>query len=236
MIPQKSDALWRALAVVTVMCLATITAILVRREFFPATVAIELPEPGPERPRGPEPPVRVDDWNSVISRGHRIGPANAPITLVEFSDFECPSCRRFALETLPALRSTFPDQIALIYRHYPLRNHLLALPAARAAECAALQGRFAEFHDLAFREIDSLKASAFQWLAKTSGVPNATAFTRCTASKETAAAIEQDLAEVRRIGGTGTPTLVLNGMLLRPPYNPANLSIHIRNALARENR
>ena len=232
----QTDRLWRVLAVVTASCIVLITAILVRNTIWPS-MAVEMPVgatmPTREGPAPPQPPVEVDDWKRVAGRGHRIGPLDAAVTIVEFSDFECPACRRFATETFPALQQRFPGQVSLLYRHYPLRSHLAALPAARAAECAAAQGRFEAFHDVLFAQGDSLRALAFGWLAKEAGVADLPSFDRCAKSTARVPAIEMDLAEVRRIGGQGTPTLVVNGMLVRPPYSPAALSGHIQAALTR---
>jgi protein-disulfide isomerase len=228
---------WLTLAVVTASCIVVNTAILVRNTFWPGSVTVEIPVgPSLAMPAGPpppQPPVEVDDWKRVAGGGHRMGPADAAVTIVEFSDFECPACRRFASETFPALQQRFPGQLALVYRHYPLRSHAAALPAARAAECAASQGRFEAFHDVLFAQVDSLRGLAFRWLAGQAGVADLDAFDRCAKSTARVSAIEADLAEVRRIGGQGTPTLVVNGMLIRPPYSPAALSGHIQAALTR---
>jgi protein-disulfide isomerase len=230
-----SDQLWRVLAVVTASCIMLITAILVRNTIWPAAAELQSPrlDRGTESGLVPPPPVEVDDWKRVASSGHRIGPANAAVTIVEFSDFECPACRRFANETFPALQQRFPGQVALLYRHYPLRAHAAALPAARASECAAAQGRFEAFHKVLFSQTDSLRALAFQWMAREARVADRDAFARCVASTARVSAIEMDLAEARRIGGQGTPTLVVNGMLVRPPYSPAALSGHVQAALSK---
>jgi hypothetical protein len=83
----------------------------------------------------------VGNWADLEQAGHRIGPASAKLTIVEFGDFECPACGEFE-HTLQQVRRAYPKDVAVVFRHWPLPYHKLAYPAARAAECAADQGRF----------------------------------------------------------------------------------------------
>jgi protein-disulfide isomerase len=101
-------------------------------------------------------PVSISDWPQVSSRGHHLGSARQGINVVVFSDFECPACRRFAVETLPVIERRFGAQITVLFRHWPLRQHRFAYSAARAAECAARQGRFRAFNEEVFRQQDSI--------------------------------------------------------------------------------
>lgn len=229
----SADATWRVLAIVAVSCLVVITVSLVRRELVtPEVDAGTIARSAVRTSRGSQPPVRVNEWERIAQKGHRIGSVSAPVTIVEFADFECPACRKFALETFPAVQRQFPDQVALVYRHYPLQSHAMALPAARAAECAAAQGRFEAFHDLLFVRRDSLRTGAFSWIAREAGVRDLSAFDACLGQDGSLKSVESDLAEVRRIGGSGTPTLVINGLLIRPPYSLAAVSRHVEAALA----
>jgi protein-disulfide isomerase len=123
--------------------------------------------------------------------------------------------------------------VALLYRHWPLPNHRFAFPAARASECAAKQGRFEAFHDVLFAQQDSLPAKSFAQFAREAGDPNLAAFERCASSQQPVVAIERDLAEARRIGGTGTATIVINGMLIRAPYSDGSLAAQVQKALDR---
>jgi protein-disulfide isomerase len=77
------------------------------------------------------------------------GPAAAPVTILEWSDFQCPFCRQ-AQDTMARLLGEFPDSVRLVFKDFPLRSHEGALPAALAARCAGAQGRFWEYHDLLF--------------------------------------------------------------------------------------
>ena len=166
------------------------------------------------------PPVMLEDWRTLAAVGHRFGPRDADVTVVVFSDFECPMCRTFATETYPRFAAGFAGTTALVYRHWPLSKHRLAYPAAKASECAASQGRFREFHDLIYREQNSLGLRTFRQFAMDAGVRELDAFDECYASVEEVAAIQRDIEAVRQIGGTGTPTVVVNGWLLRGGVGP----------------
>lgn len=84
---------------------------------------------------------------------HVLGDMNAKVTLIEYSDFQCPFCDKFFRETYPLLKKEYVDtgKVRLVYRHFPLSFHPLAEPAARASECANEQGKFWEMHDGIFK-------------------------------------------------------------------------------------
>lgn len=161
-------------------------------------------------------PVReVADWTSYTTRGNRLGPVDAPVTIVEWGDFECSACR--AVEPhLRAVRRKYPDDVAILYRHWPLEIHPLAYPAARAAECSAQQGRFEEYHRLLYDKASWRfdPRSTFIDFAEDAGVSDVKAFTTCLDSDEAVPAIEEDIAAVMAVGGTGTPTLLVNNVLV----------------------
>jgi protein-disulfide isomerase len=115
---------------------------------------------------------------------------------------------------MPGLRSKYQSDLAIVFRHWPLAHHRFAYPAARAAECAAAQGAFASFHDAVFKNQDRLGLKTFTALAAESGVADLNAFDRCSADSLPVLAIDEDVAAAKAIGGTGTPTIVVNGWLL----------------------
>jgi protein-disulfide isomerase len=152
-------------------------------------------------------PARVE----IATAGHPArGPAAAPVTIVEFSDFECPFCGGL-FPTLNTLQKNYPDRVRIVYRQFPLRNiHPRAEKAAEAALCANEQGRFWEMHDSLFGHqddlgIDALKARAAELKLNTA------AFNACLDSGKQAAAINADIADGMKAGVTGTPTLFING-------------------------
>jgi protein-disulfide isomerase len=99
--------------------------------------------------------VQLDEPVNAVD--HVLGPPNAPVTVVEYGDFECPNCKQ-AAPAVKVLLDTFAGRIRFAYRHFPLEQpHPHALPAAEAAECAGAQGKFWEMHDLLFDKQQHLK-------------------------------------------------------------------------------
>lgn len=88
----------------------------------------------------------IDGWERLAADGHRIGPWEAAVTILEWGDYECPFCRRLDPGIRAVLRE-HPRSVALVYRHFPMSYHEHAYRAARLAECAAALGRFAEAHE-----------------------------------------------------------------------------------------
>ena len=170
------------------------------------------PSPGMRPPQD----HRISDslWHAVLASGRRIGPSSAPITIVEFADFECPACRSFELSVVAKMRRLYPNDFAVQFHHWPLPYHHLAYPAARAAECAAAQDRFAAFHDMVYELQDSLGLKSFASFATQSGVPDSAAFTKCVSTPDLVAAIESDVALAKLVGGGGTPTILVEGVVL----------------------
>jgi protein-disulfide isomerase len=160
-----------------------------------------------------------------------MGPAHAPVTIVEFADFECPACRLVTRTALRAIRAEYPTKVAILFRHWPLSYHPHAYPAARAAECAAAQDRFAEFHDLLYKLQDSLGHKSMSGFAKDAEVPDIAAFDRCDALTDTIPIIEADIPEVTALGGTGTPTIIVNGLQLMTVPDSGSLEQLVRAAI-----
>ncbi|HYW05960.1 MAG TPA: DsbA family protein [Longimicrobium sp.] len=191
-----------------VACALTVTGLAVRREIAPPPAPLLA---------GVEPPRAVPQWRSFV-KGDRIGPADPRVTIVEFSDFQCPYCRTMAAR-LKAIRDRHPNDVAVVYRHFPLSYHPHAKAAARASWCAGRQGRFEAYHDALFAHQDSLGTIAWTLLASRAGVSDSVGFARCLSNADPVAEIELDIADARRLGVSGTPTLLINDQLLKsvPP-------------------
>ncbi|MEO5799695.1 MAG: thioredoxin domain-containing protein [Gemmatimonadales bacterium] len=213
------DRLSQLGTVVVVACAVAVTGLLVRRELLtrPLSPAIV----GREALGGKELPA--DTWRTLVSGGHTIGDSNAPVTIVEFADFECPACRRLALDGLEGVLASRSQDVRLIFRHWPLPYHRFALPAARAAECAANQGKFAQMAAVLFAKQDSLGLTPFSSFAFEAGIPDSTAFASCVTSTQRMAAVATDTALLKGLDAIGTPTLILNGRVLRGVPNRAQL-------------
>ena len=155
-----------------------------------------------------EPPRQV-----VAAAGHPDkGPKDAPIELIEFSDFQCPFCQR-ANPTVQQVLKTYGDRIHFVYRHYPLPNHPNARPAAEAAACAAEQGRFWEYHDVLFENASRLTDADLKTHASAAGLDSAK-FGACVDSHRFKNQVDQDIKDANAAGVSGTPAFFINGRAL----------------------
>ena len=137
------------------------------------------------------------------------GPADAPVTIVEFSDYQCPACRR-AQEALSVVLGEFPGRVRLVYKDFPLRFHAGAEPAAVAARCAAEHGRFWEYHDFLWITQPAFARDDLLLYATRLGLPRE-AFAACLDAGRYRAAVAGDVREGHAAGVTGTPTFFVNG-------------------------
>jgi protein-disulfide isomerase len=152
-----------------------------------------------------EPPILA-----VSTQGHAaLGPDPAPVTIVEFSDFQCPYCQQ-SVQVLKELRHLYGDKIRLVYRDYPGPNHPYARQAAEAAQCAGEQGKFWEYHDLLFDRQSSGTGWDFVALAREAGLQQS-AFEICLSSGRFREEITKDLQDGLKLGITSTPTFFVNG-------------------------
>jgi|CXWL01.1.fsa_nt_gi protein-disulfide isomerase len=198
------------MAVMSVALAATVTW----RVFFPPRVG-----GGGETQQA----VVVPGWEKYAVGRHQFGPADAPITIIEFADFECPACRQFNLEVLGPLRKKHPSEIRWVFRHWPLEYHRFAAPAARAAECAADQGRFEPFHDAVYQWQDSLGLITWNRFAAEAKIVDTVAFTRCNSLPGPNAIAEADARVAVELKGKGTPMVIVNG--LRFPGVPSQAEL-----------
>jgi protein-disulfide isomerase len=166
----------------------------------------DAPSPNPNQPPTPPPPPAKVEVNveGLPSRG----PANAPITILEISDFECPFCSR-AWGTVDRIMQEYPGKIRLTFRNFPLQFHQNARPAAEAAMSAGDQGKFWEMYDKIF----STKAIDRQSLinhAKELKL-DMKKFTKCLDEQCHRDQIDRDLQESAKLGVNGTPCFFING-------------------------
>ncbi len=139
------------------------------------------------------------------------GPDDAKVTIIEFSDFQCPYCARFHAQTLPRILDEYGDQIRFVYRDFPLENiHPRARPAAIAAECADDQGKFWEYHDLLFTNQTALDDASLKGYASQLGLDNDD-FASCYDAKKHDGEVSEDLSAGLEVSVTGTPTFFING-------------------------
>jgi protein-disulfide isomerase len=163
------------------------------------------------RTRAPAVPVTVvSDWQSYASTGHRLGASDPLVTVVVFTDYECPACNLFAKQ-MDSVLVRHPESVAMVIRHFPIEGHDLARPASEAAVCAAEQGRFLEYHRILFKKPELLERRPWSAFAREAGVRDTTALLDCLRAERTQAAVERDVMAGRRLGIEGTPTFLVNG-------------------------
>jgi protein-disulfide isomerase len=196
------------------------------RSSRPATVPQPMPEkrepaaraeqpqapaasPPQAQPRPPKPSPNERKQVAVAADDATMGPANAKVTIVEFSDFQCPFCSKVE-PTLKQIRDAYPDSVRIVFKHNPLPFHKDANLAAQAAVEATKQGRFWEFHDKLFQNNKSLKREDLERHAQDLGLD----LQRFRAALDTSAhtaQVQRDMSEAQSLGATGTPAFFVNG-------------------------
>ena len=148
-----------------------------------------------------------------------LGPSNAPIELVEFSDFQCPFCYR-AHPTIKQVLNTYGSKVRFVYRNYPLPNHPNARPAAEAAQCANEQGQFWAYHDRLFADQTKLDDADLKASAAALGM-DAGRFNACFDTHKYKARVDADMQAGNEAGVNGTPAFFINGRMLSgaQPYD-----------------
>lgn len=166
-----------------------------------------------------------------LSAAHRAGPANAPVQILVYSDFQCSFCRQLTT-VLHRVRAEFPNDVAIMYRHFPLPGHPRAFPAAVASECAAEQGAFWEYHDKLFSEGGELDDARLVELAASLKLDQPR-FTACLQSAAPKRAVEANLQEAMELGLPGAPSLFINGHRFEGVPTYENVVNRIKEQLAR---
>jgi protein-disulfide isomerase len=156
-------------------------------------------------------------WNKIYdvktSTAPVRGAATAPVTIIEFAEFQCPFCTRVR-PTLEQIENTYKDRVRFVWKHLPLVSiHSHAMDAAIAAEAARKQGRFWEYHDKLFANQSQLEPDALRKYAEELGL-DLTRFDRDRADQEVKTRVLEDMTEATSLGVTSTPTFFINGRLV----------------------
>jgi protein-disulfide isomerase len=159
-----------------------------------------------------EDPVKIPVNGSPV-----LGPANAKITIIEFSDFQCPYCIQ-AVPELEAVLKAYPTQAKLIFKQFPLEIHSKAFLAASSALAANNQGKFWAMHNAMFAHHNELSRETFVKLAQDLGL-DVERFKKDMDSEEIKHAVEKDVDDGDRAGVEGTPTIFINGQRYNGPIN-----------------
>lgn len=159
----------------------------------------------------PQVPELVE-WE-ILPTDHVLAVGDPQVTVIEYSEFQCPFCGQFARNALPTLRKDYIEtgKVRWIFRHFPLRSiHTHAQAAAEASECAADQGKFWEYHDLLFQHQSDLTKADLKSYAGQLGLDQET-FDACLDSGAKAARVQIDVDSGQASGIPGTPTFLING-------------------------
>jgi len=176
--------------------------------------AIQVQQQAAAPAQAPQPAARIE--NVSADNDPYFGPEDAPVQIVEFSDFQCPYCARFYQQTLTDLKAQYGDKVRFVYRDFPLSSiHPDAEKAAEAAECANEQGKFWDLHDAMFgnQTVTGVGLDAVTNMAGDIGL-DMDKFNECVSSGKYADEVAKDLQDGSSYGVSGTPTFFINGVRL----------------------
>jgi protein-disulfide isomerase len=202
--------------------------------------AVAIPETNPEEPVQVLPPLLNDPFppattvTPVDGSDHIRGNAQAPVTVIVYSDYECPFCQQHA-PNIQRLLMEFPQDVRVVYRNYPLSFHPHAQEAAEAAECVgrvAGSSAFWSMHDQLFAQGSNLGAVSYTSLATQLGV-NPQSFVACMNAHESVGKVNQDVMTGNQSGVNGTPATFINGVLISGAVPYESLRQAVQQALPR---
>jgi protein-disulfide isomerase len=170
---------------------------------------LQVAAAGPAAPQAPDPNKR---YPATVDGAPVMGPETAAVTIVEFSDFQCPFCKRVG-PTLKQIKEEYGDQVRIAFKHQPLSIHPKAPAAHAAAEAAHRQGKFWEMHDLIFANQKEMSPEKYVEYA-TQLELDVERFKADVESEEIKARISADKLEAAKLSASGTPTFFINGLLL----------------------
>lgn len=162
-----------------------------------------------------EVPIYIDEWEK-FERDHNatLGPDDAKIVIVEYTDFQCPFCQRHQEGTRKNLLKKYEGKIQLVYKHFPLQEiHPMAMLSAIAAQCAKREGKFWEVEEVFFKNSKKLDKELIVTIGKSVGLGDA--YANCIENKTTRAEVEKDIEDGVESGVSGTPTFLVNGKILK---------------------
>lgn len=172
------------------------------------------PNAGAEAPAAP-----TVDMKQLVDNDYVLGDKNAPVTIVEFSDYQCPFCKKFWSDSFEQIKTTYIDtgKVKFIYRDFPLGFHQNAQKAAEAAECAGEQGKYFGMHDKLFQNGQAdgtgLNVADLKKYAQELGL-NTAKFNECLDSGKMKAEVLKDFSDGQRAGVQGTPSFYINGQMV----------------------
>jgi protein-disulfide isomerase len=196
----KSDTVTNVAMLALALCALTTTSLVVKREFFPP----------PSPPQGPKLST-VSKWRELAQTGTVLYDSpRAPVTVVVFSDFQCPGCK-YLSGLLEKLREAYAGQVKVVVRHFPLESiHPYAFEAALASECANDVGRFVEMEHALYKNQASISTDRWGTIAADAGINDTIKLVNCVRDSAHIARIREDAATGNRLNIRGTPTVFVN--------------------------
>jgi protein-disulfide isomerase len=187
--------------------MATVLVIVAAAAVLTLTVRNWRQAPAPIARQTPATPPEAAQ---PIDGAEIVGSTSAQLAMVIYSDFQCPYCAKFARETWPSIKKDFVDtgRVLVVFRHLPLPIHDQARGAALAANCAARQGKFWQFHDLLFQNQQQLSLQGQRALASDAGI-DLTQFDECVQRQPGSAGIARDMESAQSLGINSTPTFLI---------------------------
>ncbi|MBU1124833.1 MAG: DsbA family protein [Candidatus Omnitrophica bacterium] len=172
----------------------------------------------PQAPEAPPAPGSVKVEGVTFGTNPIKGNAQAPVTLIEFSDFQCPYTKRFFQQSFPQIEKEYIDtgKLKFAYRDFPLGFHPFAKPAAIAARCAGAQGQYWQMFDKLLSD-ETLDQGSFDKYAEGLGL-DTEAFSACRNDPQVAKAVESDIEDATKFGVQGTPSFFINGRYINGAY------------------
>jgi protein-disulfide isomerase len=177
----------------------------------------------------PSVPQQVEEWQTLI-REHNAGQGSetAELIVIEFSDFQCPFCKRHTDSARRELREFYGDDVRMVFKHLPLEIHAQAMTAAIAAQCARREGKFWEVHERFFAQPEALDVDSLIAVGESVGLGQG--YSDCIRNEETRDEVERDIGDAALVGIQGTPTFVINGKVLVGAQAPAAFSAALEQA------
>jgi len=204
---------------VLVVCAVIITGFVIRQEFFSP---------------GPKPEIRqVKNWQQLELNGQRVGPAEAPVQIIEFFDYQCSYCKRVQSAGQSVI-AKYPQKVAVHFEHYPLSGHQYATKAAVAAECAARQGQFKPFHDVLFANQQKLGEEPYSRLGLEVGIKDITLFNKCWQNEQTKDVVQSGHDLAKSMGIDAVPAFIINGNLITGALSEQRLDKLVQDELNAE--
>lgn len=200
-------------------CGFVLTALVVKERVFPAGSVTSTAES-----------IDASEMQRLMESGIKYGTDTGSVSVLEFSDFQCPYCARFAF-SIDSARAELGIGIRFTFRHFPISSiHPHARAAALAAECANAQGKFESFRRTIFEQQALIGVKAWKDFAVAAGVPSIETFERCVEDERFADHLAADLLAAQELGVGGTPTFFINGKRFDRTLSRAELLGELRSA------